>query len=191
MGRKWQHQARIAKTLVLLITAFAAASALAGEESREKKLKKSCDGGQAPDCYTLGKSYATGEDVEKNPKKAADSYKKACELALAQGCLDLAAMQRAGEGIAKDVLLAVTNMKRACDLKDDTDLGERLVTVAVGELPARLVTDALDHGAVVADELLKRDLILGAALALQGQWRTSSCAGLTAPRQTLPARCAA
>jgi ApbE superfamily uncharacterized protein (UPF0280 family) len=81
--------------------------------------------------------------------------------------------------------------RRACDLKDDTDLGERLVTAAVGELPARLVADALDRGAAVADELLARNLILGAALALQGQWRTAGCAGLTAPHQTLPARRAA
>ena len=81
--------------------------------------------------------------------------------------------------------------RRACDLKDDTDLGERLVTVAVGVLPVRLTADALDRGAAVADELLGRNLILGAALALQGQWRTAGCAGLTAPHQTLPARCAA
>jgi ApbE superfamily uncharacterized protein (UPF0280 family) len=81
--------------------------------------------------------------------------------------------------------------RRACDLKDDTDLGGRLVTVAVGQLPARLASDALDRGAAAADELLGRNLILGAALALQGQWRTAGCAGLTAPRQPLPARCAA
>jgi uncharacterized protein len=79
----------------------------------------------------------------------------------------------------------------AADLKDETDLGERLVTVAVGELPARLAADALDRGAAVAGELLERDLIIGAALALQGQWRIVGCAGLTAPRQPLPARCAA
>jgi len=81
--------------------------------------------------------------------------------------------------------------RRACDLKDDTDLGPRLVTVAVGQLPVRLATDALERGAAVAVELLGRNLILGAALALQGQWRTAGCAGLTAPRQSLPARCAA
>jgi uncharacterized protein len=81
--------------------------------------------------------------------------------------------------------------RRACDLKDDTDLGENLVTAAVGQLPARLAADALDRGVVVAEELLGRNLILGAALALQGQWRTAGCAGLTAPRPSLPARCAA
>jgi ApbE superfamily uncharacterized protein (UPF0280 family) len=78
--------------------------------------------------------------------------------------------------------------RHACDLKDDSDLGARLVTVAVGELPTRLAADALDRGAAVADELLGRDLILGAALALQGQWRCAGCAGLTAPREELPAQ---
>lgn len=92
---------------------------------------------------------------------------------------------------AVDVDHPAIERRRACDLKDDTDLGERLVTVAVGQLPARQASVALDRGTAVADELLDRNLILGAALALQGQWRTAGCAGLTAPRQTLPARCAA
>ena len=86
---------------------------------------------------------------------------------------------------------AAIHRRRACDLKDDTDLGERLVTVAVDQLPSRLASDALDRGTAAADELLGRNLILGAALALQGQWRTAGCAALTAPRQPLPARCAA
>ena len=86
---------------------------------------------------------------------------------------------------------AAIHRRRACDLKDDTDLGERLVTVAVGQLPARLASDALDRGTAAADELLGRNLILGAALALQGRWRTAGCAALTAPGQPLPARCAA
>jgi len=89
---------------------------------------------------------------------------------------------------AVDVDHPAIRRRRACDLKDDSDLGERLVTVHVGALPARLVADALERGAAVADELLGCDLILGAALALQGQWRSAGGAGLTAPRQELPAQ---
>ncbi len=56
----------------------------------------------------------------------------------------------------------------ACELKDDTDLAERLVTVAVGPLTAARVRRALDAGAARARELTERGLIHGAALWLQG-----------------------
>ena len=64
----------------------------------------------------------------------------------------------------------------ACTVKDDSDLGDRLVTVDVGILPHRLVADALDQGATAAAALAKRGLIAGAALALQNQWRTAGTA---------------
>jgi len=56
-------------------------------------------------------------------------------------------------------------------INDDTDLGARLVTVAVGRLPHDVVSAALDHGLENARVLNARGLIEGAALALQGQWR--------------------
>ncbi|HEY4372569.1 MAG TPA: UPF0280 family protein [Burkholderiales bacterium] len=68
-------------------------------------------------------------------------------------------------------------------LKDDTDLGERLVTVNVGALPAALRAAALEAGASAAEEFRRRSLIIGAALALQGEWRT-----IGALQATLPAR---
>ena len=60
----------------------------------------------------------------------------------------------------------------ANSLKDDTDLGERLVTVNVGALPAPLRAQALDAGARAANEYLRRGLLIGAAIALQNEWRT-------------------
>ncbi len=60
---------------------------------------------------------------------------------------------------------------RACDLKDDTDLGERLVTTAVGSLPSDVIQAALAGGAAEAEDLRGAGLIFGAVLALQGQYR--------------------
>jgi ApbE superfamily uncharacterized protein (UPF0280 family) len=60
----------------------------------------------------------------------------------------------------------------ADSLKDDTDLGNRLVTVNVGTLPVPLRAAALDGGVQAANEFLRRGLIIGAALALQSEWRS-------------------
>jgi uncharacterized protein len=64
----------------------------------------------------------------------------------------------------------------ASQLKDDTDLGDRLVTVAVGPLTADRVREALDAGLARACELTEHGLIHGAALWLQGMVRCIGCA---------------
>ena len=56
-------------------------------------------------------------------------------------------------------------------LKDDTDLGQALVTVEVGSLPAQVAEQALARGAAQARALLEAGLIEGAAIVLQGQRR--------------------
>ena len=56
-------------------------------------------------------------------------------------------------------------------LRDDTDLGHRMVTTAVGPLPPDVVDVALDRGARAARVLLTRGLIEGAAITLAGRWR--------------------
>lgn len=48
----------------------------------------------------------------------------------------------------------------------DSDLGERLVTMDVGELPLADIAIALDRGAVKARTMIDRGLISGAALYL-------------------------
>jgi ApbE superfamily uncharacterized protein (UPF0280 family) len=59
----------------------------------------------------------------------------------------------------------------ASALKDDTDLGDLLVTTHVGPLPAALIQQALDDGAKYAQYLLGEGLIFAAALTLQGKAR--------------------
>jgi hypothetical protein len=59
----------------------------------------------------------------------------------------------------------------ACELAPDSDLGERLVTQAVGQLLSEEVNQALKSGARTAERLLRMGLIRSAALNLQGQTR--------------------
>jgi len=60
----------------------------------------------------------------------------------------------------------------AQDLDPDTDLGERLVTVGVGELPENAINDALDRGEKFAQSLVEQGNIRGALLSLQEHKRT-------------------
>jgi ApbE superfamily uncharacterized protein (UPF0280 family) len=60
----------------------------------------------------------------------------------------------------------------ASEIKDDTDLGSRLVTVEVGTLSRDGVHAALDAGAAAAHAMLDRGLIWAATLWLQGHNRT-------------------
>lgn len=64
-------------------------------------------------------------------------------------------------------------------LDPDSDLGSRLVTVAVGRLSAEEVATALDAGAAVADAMRRRGLIHSACLTLRGEARVvaASAAG--------------
>lgn len=78
----------------------------------------------------------------------------------------------------------------AFQVKDDSDLGDRLVTVDVGRLPDRLVASALDRGEARAASLMVRGLIVGAALALQQQWRSVGCSNVQAPRMLAAQRAA-
>lgn len=59
----------------------------------------------------------------------------------------------------------------AVSLSLDNDLGERLVTREVGMLQSREITEALDRGRRVAEELRARHLIVAAALFLRGEYR--------------------
>ncbi len=59
----------------------------------------------------------------------------------------------------------------ATAVRAESDLGERLVTVAVPALAAADVAAALERGAVYAEGLLARGSIAGAALFLQGRAR--------------------
>jgi uncharacterized protein len=84
-----------------------------------------------------------------------------------------AAADTAATLIANEVDVAHPAIRRlpAGDVKDDSDLGERLVTVEVGALPAEAVQAALDAGARRADILRARGLIYGAVLMLRQAYR--------------------
>lgn len=86
-----------------------------------------------------------------------------------------AAADAAATVIANAVDVDDTRIARrpANTLKDDSDLGARLVTVDVPALPAALLAQALDAGLACAQGLRARGLIWHAALVCQGQWRNT------------------
>jgi ApbE superfamily uncharacterized protein (UPF0280 family) len=63
-------------------------------------------------------------------------------------------------------------------LKDDTDLGDRLVTVEVGRMPAHKVHTALERGVARATDLCALGLVFGAVLSLQGEFRVVGAVSL-------------
>ncbi|AMM24606.1 UPF0280 family protein [Variovorax sp. PAMC 28711] len=73
---------------------------------------------------------------------------------------------------AVDIDDAGIHRKPASDCKDDSDLGDRLVTVAVDRLASAQVRRALDAGAARALLLQNAGLIVSAVLVCQGQHRT-------------------
>ncbi|MCV3206424.1 UPF0280 family protein [Mesorhizobium sp. YC-39] len=73
----------------------------------------------------------------------------------------------------------------ARELVPDSDLGERLVTTAVGPLSPIEIAAALDSGLAVADDFRRNSLIAAAALFLAGQSRISGSMALAAPNKIL------
>jgi ApbE superfamily uncharacterized protein (UPF0280 family) len=78
--------------------------------------------------------------------------------------------------------------KPACELKDDTDLGERLVTVGVGVLASEKVEQALAAGQAHARRLVDAGTIHGAVLFLQGRVRVVAAATHASPESMLRLR---
>ena len=66
-------------------------------------------------------------------------------------------------------------------LDEDSDLGNRPVTVAVPTLDAEAIGVALDAGATTARALCSRGVIDDAAIALQGRWRVLGTPGSAIP----------
>ena len=95
-------------------------------------------------------------------------------LGIADSVTVLAASGAAADAAATIIANAVNiddvaiERRPASTIKDDSDLGERLVTVAVGRLSMQKVQAALARGGAEAQRLLDAGLICGAALLLQG-----------------------
>jgi uncharacterized protein len=88
---------------------------------------------------------------------------------------DAATADAAATMIANAVNLDHAGVVRrpASSLKDDSDLGDLLVTVDVPALPQPLIELALARGVAVAQRLREQGLIEGAALFLQGRVRVA------------------
>jgi ApbE superfamily uncharacterized protein (UPF0280 family) len=72
---------------------------------------------------------------------------------------------------AVDVAHPLVRRAPASALRDDTDLGDRQVTVAVGALPPAAVDAALAHGERFARRCIGQGLAVQAMLSLQGRSR--------------------
>ncbi|MDE0457329.1 MAG: hypothetical protein OXI15_08560 [Chromatiales bacterium] len=66
-------------------------------------------------------------------------------------------------------------------LDEDSDLGDRRVTVAVPALDTEAIDAALDAGITAARALGGRGVIEGAALTVQGRWQVLDALGSTGP----------
>ena len=98
-------------------------------------------------------------------------------LGIADSATVLAATAASADAAATMIANAVNGVhpsierRPACSLDPDSDLGDHLVTVAVGDLPLEIVDAALDRGLAEARRLRLCGLIDSAALSLQGHWR--------------------
>jgi len=98
-------------------------------------------------------------------------------LGIADAVTALAASAAAADAAATLIANAVDCDHRAIvrapakALRDDTDLGDLLVTVDVGPLPGPAVGRALAQGARCAERFRRAGLIFGASLVLQGRVR--------------------
>ena len=146
-----RHLARAAAIAVQAALATAAAFALA-PDGRVRIDAASAIRGIATSGWR-GRSFSLG---------IADS---ATVLATTASAADAAATVIAN---AVDVADASIRRAPASSLRDDSDLGDRLVTVDVPPLPRRLVEQALEAGAVTAEAEIAAGRAIAAVLCLQG-----------------------
>ena len=156
-------------------------------------LGKACvnDGGDIAVHVAHGESLTAGivENVERPSLDANLRLERPCGLAtsgwrgrsqslgIADAVTILAPSAAAADAAATLVANAVDvhhpgiERRPAHQLREDTDLGDRLVTVAVPPLPPEAVDAALDSGLAVAQAMMRRGLVGAAYLALQGRSR--------------------
>lgn len=110
-------------------------------------------------------------------------------LGIADAVTVLAATAAAADAAATLIANAVTVAHPAIHrlparaVKEDSDLGDLPVTVAVGTLPVEAVAAALEAGLDAATDMHRRGLIHAAWLGLKGHWRA-----LSLPATTLTAQ---
>ncbi len=96
---------------------------------------------------------------------------------------DAAAADAAATVVANAVDVDVPDVRRrpACDVRDDSDLGDLLVTVGVARLAPHDVNAALDAGVRVAEAEIAAGRIVAAVLQLQGAVRVCGTIGVSHP----------
>jgi len=87
-------------------------------------------------------------------------------MARTAACADAAATIIANAVNVDDVRII---RRKACDIKDDSDLGESLITTHVPTLEFEVIEHALENGLIVAQALKNQGLIWGAILSCQQQ----------------------
>lgn len=189
----WPHR-------VVFITPMAAVAGAVADEILAAMLAgctlaKACvnDGGDIAVHVAHGESLSAGivENIERPSLDAGLRLDRPCGLAtsgwrgrsqslgIADAVSVLAASAAAADAAATLVANAVDvhhpgiERRPAHQLREDSDLGGRLVTVAVPPLPPEAVDAALDSGLDLARQMLRRGLIQGAYLALQSRSRAA------------------
>lgn len=79
------------------------------------ELERRCNAGSGVDCNALALSYANGEGVPVDPKKAFTLHQRACESGHAFGCTNLGSDYEKGRGVVVDAAKAVATYQRGCD----------------------------------------------------------------------------
>ena len=77
--------------------------------------RKAADQGDASAQFTLGRMFATGTGVERDPAQMVQWFRKAAEKGHADAQFSLALLYANGTGVAKDDALAVEWYRKAAD----------------------------------------------------------------------------
>ncbi len=140
------------------------------EDIQEKK----CNDGNFEECNKLGYSYATGEGVSKDYKKADVLFTKGCDGGNAKACGRSAYLYINGYGVTKDIEKARLLYKKGCD-GDDKHSCENYVlmekehkqNMCLKNGYDKYQAEALNYDCLTQDILLKnmkKTKVLGATL---------------------------
>jgi uncharacterized protein len=191
----WPHRARFVTPMAAVAGAVAdevLAALLAGRQLRKAYVN---DGGDIAFFLTPGESLRAGVVADQDAPAldgrlelgyalpvrgiATSGWRgRSFSLGIADAVTVLAASAAAADAAATMIANAVDcdhpSIRRAPanHLRDDTDLGDLRVTVAVGALPERAIGQALARGAGRAEALRRAGLIVAASLRLAGRVRT-------------------
>jgi TPR repeat protein len=77
-------------------------------------LEKSCNAGNAADCFALGTRVHDGIGARRDPARAADLFRKACKGKHQDGCADEARALALGEGQPPNPRAGVPRLEKMC-----------------------------------------------------------------------------